>query len=176
MPQLQPLFTPQEIKVAVERLAQEIQRDYQSKNPLLLSVLKGSFMFMADLIRNLDMPLEVEFVALSSYGRGRKQSSGKVEVVRDLRTSIKGRHVLVIEDIVDTGITLSFLLKYLQLKKPASLKVCVLFDKAPRRQVPVPIDYLGFSIPDVFVVGYGLDYDEKFRHLPGLYFLKEGGV
>lgn len=173
MPQLQPLLTPEEIKVAVERLAQEIERDYQSKNPLLLGVLKGSFMFMADLIRNLDMPLEVEFVALSSYGRGRKESSGKVKVVRGMRTPIKGRHVLVIEDIVDTGMTLSFLLRYLQLKKPSSIKVCVLFDKAPRRQVPVPIDYLGFSIPDAFVVGYGLDYDEQFRHLPGLYFLKE---
>jgi hypoxanthine phosphoribosyltransferase len=175
LPQLQPLLTPQEIKVTVERLAQEIQRDYQGKTPLLLGVLKGSFMFMADLIRNLDMPLEVEFVALSSYGRGRKESSGKVKVAQGLRTSIKGRHVLVIEDIVDTGITLSFLLKYLQLKKPASLKICALFDKAPRRQVPVPIDYLGFSVPDAFVVGYGLDYDEQFRHLPGLYFLKEGG-
>jgi len=174
LPQLQPLLTPQEIKDAIERLAQEIQRDYQGKNPLLVGVLKGSFMFMADLIRNLDMPLEVEFVALSSYGRGRKESSGKVEVVRGLHTPIKGRHVLVIEDIVDTGITLSFLLKYLQLKKPASLKACALFDKARCRQVPVPIDYLGLTIPDAFVVGYGLDYDEQFRHLPGLYFLKEG--
>jgi len=173
LPQLQPLLTPQEIKVAVERLAQEIQRDYQGKNPLLLGVLKGSFMFMADLIRNLNMPLEVEFVALSSYGRGRNESSGKIEVVQGLHTPIKGRHVLVIEDIVDTGITLSFLLKYLQLRKPASLKVCVLFDKAPRHQVPAPIDYLGLTIPDAFVVGYGLDYDEQFRHLPGLYFLKE---
>jgi len=172
--QLQPLFTPDEIEDAVKRLAQEIKRDYQGKTPLLLGVLKGSFMFMADLIRDLDMPLEVEFVALSSYGRGRKESSGKVKVVRGIRTPIKGRDVLVIEDIVDTGITLSFLLKYLQLRKPASLKVCALFDKAPRRQVPVPIDYLGFSIPDAFVVGYGLDYDEKFRHLPGLYYLKEG--
>lgn len=174
MPQLQPLFTPEEIRDTIERLAQEIKREYQSKTPLLLGVLKGSFMLMADLIRNLDMPLEVEFVALSSYGRGRKESSGKVNVVQGLRTPIKGRDVLVIEDIVDTGITLSFLLKYLHLKKPASLKVCALFDKVTRRQVPVPIDYLGFSIPDAFVVGYGLDYDEQFRHLPGLYYLKEG--
>ena len=133
-------------------------------------------MFMADLIRNLDMELEVEFVALSSYGRGRKESSGKVKVVRGLRTPIGGRHVLVIEDIVDTGITLSFLLGYLQDKKPASLKVCALFDKTPRHQVTVPIDYLGFNISDVFVVGYGIDYDEKFRHLPGLYFLKEESI
>ena len=174
MPQLQPIFTSEEIRDTIERLAHEIKGDYQGKNPLLLGVLKGSFMFMADLIRNLDMPLEVEFVALSSYGRGRKESSGKVKMVRGLRTPIKGRDILVIEDIVDTGITLSFLLKYLHLKKPASLKVCALFDKAPRRQVIVSIDYLGFSIPDAFVVGYGLDYDEQFRHLPGLYYLKEG--
>ncbi len=171
---LQPLFTPEEIKSAVERLAQEIQRDCQGKTPLLLGILKGSFIFLADLIRNLDMPLEVEFAALSSYGRGRKESSGKVKMAPGIHTSLKGRHVLVIEDIVDTGLTLSFLLEYLQRKKPASLKVCALFDKASRRQVPVPIDYLGFSIPDAFVVGYSLDYDEKFRHLPGLYFLKEG--
>jgi hypoxanthine phosphoribosyltransferase len=129
---------------------------------------------MADLIRNLDMPLEVEFVALSSYGRGRKETSGKVNVVRGLRTPIKGRDILVIEYIVDTGITLSFLLDYLRNKKPVSLKVCALFDKASHRQIPVSIDYLGLSVPDVFVVGYGLDYDEKFRHLPGLCSLEEG--
>jgi len=172
LPQLQTLFTPEEIKLAVKRLAQEISRDYQGKNPLFLGVLKGSFIFMADLIRNLDMPLEVEFVALSSYGQG-MESSGKVNVVQDLRTSVKGRDILIIEDIIDTGITLSFLLEYLQCKKPASLKICALFDKASCRQIPLPIDYLGLSVPDVFVVGYGLDYDEKFRHLPGLYLLKE---
>ena len=172
MPQLQALFTPEEIKGAVERLAREISRDYQGKNPLFLGVLKGSFMFMADLIRNLDMPLEIDFVALSSYGRG-TESSGRVNVVRGLHTPVKGRDILIIEDIADTGITLSFLLEYLRRKKPASLKVCALFDKASRRRVPMSIDYLGLSVPDVFVVGYGLDYDEKFRHLPGLYFLKE---
>lgn len=171
MSQLHPLFTPQEIKGAVERLAREIKRDYQGNNPLLLGVLKGSFMFMADLIRDLDMPVEVEFVTLSSYGLGRKESSGKVKVVRGLRTPVKSRHVLVIEDIVDTGITLDFFLSYLQSKKPSSLKVCALFDKAPCRQVEVPIHYLGFSVPDAFVVGYGLDWDEKYRNLPGLYSL-----
>ncbi len=172
MPQLQILFTPEEIKVAVKRLAREISRDYQDKNPIFLGVLKGSFMFMADLIRNLDMPLEVEFVALSSYGQG-TESSGKVNVVQDLRTSIKGRDILIIEDIIDTGITLNFLLEHLQCEKPASLKICALFDKASCRQIPLSIDYLGLSVPDVFVVGYGLDYNEKFRHLPGLHFLKE---
>ncbi len=173
MPQLKVLFAPEEIKEAVERLAREVSRDYQDKNLLLIGILKGSFVFMADLIRNLNMPLEVEFVALSSYGRGRKESSGKVKVVRGLRTPIKGRDVLVVEDIVDTGITLSFFLDYLRRRKPLSLKVCALFDKAPCRKVSVPIDYLGLSVPDVFIVGYGIDYDERFRYLPGLYFLEE---
>jgi len=173
LPQLQVILSPQEIKQTVERLAQEIKGDYQGKNPLLIGVLKGCFVFMADLARNLDMPLEVEFVTLSSYGRGRTESSGKVRVVRGLRTPIKNRHVLVVEDIVDSGMTLNFILDYLQRRRPASLKVCVLFDKAIRRQVPVPIDYRGFTAPDVFVVGYGLDYDERFRHLPGLYALQE---
>ena len=173
MSELQVLFSPEEIRAAVERLAQEIQRDYQGKSPLLLGVLKGCFMFMADLVRNLDMPLEIEFVALSSYGRGRTKTSGKVDLLQGLRTPVKGRDVLIIEDIVDTGITLDFLLKHLRRKKPASLKLCALFDKAPRREVTVPIDYVGFTIPDVFVIGYGLDYDEKYRQLPGLYFLKE---
>jgi hypoxanthine phosphoribosyltransferase len=172
LPQLQTIYTPEEIKGAVERLAREISRDYQDKNPLFLGVLKGSFMFMADLIRNLDMPLEVEFVALSSYGQDTK-SSGKVNVVQGLCTSVKDKDVLIIEDIIDTGITLNFLIEYLQCEKPASLKICALFDKVSRRQVPLSIDYLGLSVPDVFVVGYGLDYDEKFRHLPGLHFLKE---
>lgn len=172
MPQLQAIFTPEEIKEAIERLAQEIKRDYQDKNPLMLGVLKGSFMFMADLIRNLDMPLEIEFVTLSSYGHDTK-SSGKIVMMRDLQISIKGRDVLVIEDIVDTGITLSFLLNYLQHEEPASLEVCALFDKASRRQIWVPIHYLGLSVPDVFLVGYGLDWNEKYRHLPGIYSLGE---
>jgi len=173
MPQLQPLFAPEEIRTAVERLAGEIKKDYRGKNPILIGVLKGSFMFMADLIRALNMPLEVEFVALSSYGRGRKESSGKVRVVQGLSTPVRGRDVLVVEDIVDTGLTLGFFLDYLRGKKPASLKVCALFDKPSRRRVPISIDYLGLMVPDAFIVGYGLDYDEKFRHLPGLYLLSE---
>ena len=170
MTQLYPLYTVQEINTAVERLAREINKDYKDKNPLFLGILKGCFIFMADLVRNLDIAVEVEFVALSSYGRGRK-SSGKVNIVRGLRTPIKGREILIIEDIVDTGTTLSFFLDYLKSKKPASVKVCALFDKASRRQVEVPIDYLGLSVPDKFIVGYGLDCDEKYRHLPGIYCL-----
>ena len=173
MPPLQALFTPKDIRNAIERLGREIGKDYSGKNPLLIGILKGSFMFMADLIRILEMPLEIEFVALSSYGRGRKESSGKVKLVQGLSIPIRGRDVLVIEDIVDTGLTLRFFLDYLRRKKPASLKVCGLFDKPSRREVPISIDYLGLSLPNAFVVGYGLDYDERFRNLPGLHILSD---
>ena len=164
-PQLKILVSRDEIANAVDRLASEIKRDYQGKQPLLIGVLKGAFVFMADLMRQLDLPLELEFVRLSSYGAAR-ESSGRVRVVQGLKTPIKGRDVLVIEDIVDTGITISFLLNYLRKKKPASLKLCVLTDKPSRRRVPVSIDYLGFNVPDKFVVGYGIDFAEKFRYLP----------
>jgi hypoxanthine phosphoribosyltransferase len=164
-PQLKILISRDEIAKAVDRLASEIKRDYQGKQPLLIGVLKGAFVFMADLIRQLDLPLELEFVRLSSYGAA-KESSGRVRVVQRLKTPIKGRDVLVIEDIVDTGITISFLLDYLRKKKPASLKLCALADKPSRHRVPVPIDYLGFTVPDKFAVGYGLDFDERFRYLP----------
>ena len=161
---LQVLFSRREIEATVKRLAAEIKQDYQDKNPLLVGVLKGSFMFMADLIRWLDFPLEVDFVTLSSYGRG-KESSGKIKVVQGLRSRIRGRDVLVIEDIVDTGHSAAFLLDYLRKKRPASLKLCSLTSKPSRRQVPVTIDYLGFTVPDRFIVGYGIDWDEKFRNL-----------
>ncbi len=170
-PELHSLFPRAEIAAAVSRLASEITRDYHDKHPLLIGILKGSFIFLADLVRLLDFPLEVEFVRLSSYGSGR-QTSGKVKVVQGLRSSITGRDVLVVEDIVDTGITIAFLLDYLKKKKPASLRLCSLTDKPSRRQVPVAIDYLGFTVPDKFVVGYGLDFDEKFRNLPDICFLE----
>ena len=161
------LFRREEIEATVKRLAAEIKKDYQGKHPLLIGILKGSFMFMADLIRLLNFPLEVEFIRLSSYVGG-KESSGRIKVVQGLRSPIKGRDVLVIEDIVDTGLTISFLLDYLRKRKPASLKLCALTDKPSRRQVPVTIDYLGFTVPDKFLVGYGLDWDEKFRYLPDI--------
>jgi hypoxanthine phosphoribosyltransferase len=165
------LFRREEIEATVKRLAAEIKKDYQGKQPLLIGILKGSFMFMADLIRFLDVPLEVEFIRLSSYGRGRS-TTGKIKVVQGLRSPIEGRDVLVIEDIVDTGLTISFLLDYLWKRKPASLKLCALTDKPSRRRVPVNIDYLGFTVPDKFLVGYGLDWDEKFRYLPDICFVE----
>ena len=171
-PKLSILLTKAEIEAKVDELAAQIRRDYLGKHPILICVLKGSFMFIADLIRRLNFPLEVEFVQLSSYGRG-KESSGKIKVVYGIRSSIKGRDVLVIEDIVDTGNTASFLLDYLRKKKPASLRLCALTDKPSRHQVPVTIDYLGFTVPDKFIVGYGIDWDEKFRYLPDIYALED---
>jgi len=168
----QVLFDRQDIAAAVRKLAAEISKDYQSKSPLLIGVLKGSFMFMADIIRFLDFPLEVDFIRLSSYARG-TESSGKVNVVQGLHSQVRGREVLVIEDIIDTGLTIAFLLDYLQKKRPASLKLCALTDKPSRHRVPVTIDYLGFTVPDKFLVGYGLDWDEKFRNLPDICVLEE---
>lgn len=161
------LISQQEIAARISQLSSEIRNAYQGKNPLLIGILKGSFMFMADLVRMLDFPLEVDFIRLSSYGAG-KESPGKVKVKQSLSSQVKGRYVLVIEDIVDSGITVAFLLDYLLKKKPASLKLCALTDKPERHQVPVTIDYLGFTVPNKFLVGYGLDWDEKYRYLPDI--------
>ena len=171
-PQLKILISRDEIAKAVNRLACEIKRDYQDKQPLLISVLKGSFVFMADLIRQLDLPLELDFIRLSSYGAAR-ESSGKVRVVQGVKSPVKDRDVLVIEDIVDTGITISFVFDYLKKKRPASLKLCTLTDKPSRRRVPVPIDYRGFTVPNKFIVGYGLDIGQRFRNLPDIYILED---
>jgi hypoxanthine phosphoribosyltransferase len=170
--QLRVLINREEIDEAVTRLAREIRRDYQGKQPLLVGILKGSFMFMADLIRRLDLPLEIDFIKLSSYGAG-KETSGKVRVIQGLKTPVKGKDVLIIEDIVDTGITISFLFDYLRKKKPASLRLCALTEKPSRRRVSLHIDYLGFTVPDKFLVGYGLDFDERFRNLPDIYVIED---
>jgi len=173
-PKLKILFGRKEIAATVKRLAVEINRDYQGKNPLLIGILKGSFIFMADLVRLLVFPLEVDFIRLSSYGSGR-ESSGKIKVMQGLSTPVKGRDVLVIEDIVDTGLTVAFLLDYLRKKRPSSLKLCALTNKPSRRRVPLTIDYLGFTVPNKFLVGYGLDCDQKYRNLPDICALEEGG-
>jgi hypoxanthine phosphoribosyltransferase len=165
------LYSREEIASVVDRLAAEIARDYRDRDPLFIGILKGSFVFLADLVRRLDFPLELDFIRLSSYGSGR-ESSGTVRVVQGLRTGVRGRHLLVVEDIVDTGITVAFLLDYLKKKNPASVRLCALLDKPSRRRVPVTIDYTGITVPDKFLVGYGLDFDEKYRNLPDIYALE----
>jgi hypoxanthine phosphoribosyltransferase len=173
MTELQVLLTPSDIATAVRRLAGEISNSYRDKNPLVLGVLKGSFIFLADLIRLLDFPLEVDFATLSSY-KEQTESCGDVSMDRRFTADIKDRHVLVVEDIVDTGLTLHFLLDHVRAESPASLRLCALLDKPSRRRLPVNIDYLGFTIPDKFVVGYGTDCAEKYRNLPDIRFIEKG--
>jgi hypoxanthine phosphoribosyltransferase len=168
---LQRLFPGAEVAAVVHRLASQIAGDYCGSNPVLIGVLKGSFIFLADLVRQLDFPLEVDFIRLASYG-GAMQTSGHVRVLQSIRSDIKGREVLVVEDIVDTGLTMSFLMDYLGKKQPASVRLCTLADKPSRRQVPVNIDYTGLTVPDRFLVGYGLGLDEQYRHLPDICFLE----
>jgi hypoxanthine phosphoribosyltransferase len=158
------LFSKDRICIRVMELARQISRDYEGRELLLVGILKGAFVFMADLIRGLSVPCQVDFVRLASYGDACK-SSGEVRFTKDLETPIEGRNVLIVEDIVDTGLTLSYLVKVLRERRPASLRVCAFLDKKERRQVPFEADYVGFEIPDAFVVGYGLDYNEKFRFL-----------
>lgn len=161
----QVLFTPAQIAQRVHELGRAISADYAGLNPLLVGVLKGVFMLMADLHRAVDIPCQVDFMAIASYSP-ETRDRGVVQLVKDLDTPIAGRHVLFVEDMVDTGLTLHFLLRNLRARSPASLEVCALFDKRRRRLINVPIKYLGFEIPDRFVVGYGLDYRERYRTLP----------
>jgi hypoxanthine phosphoribosyltransferase len=170
--ELRVLLDRKEIEAAVRRLASEISQDYRNKNPLLLGILRGSFVFLADLIRHLDFPLEIDFIGLSSYGSS-TQTSGQIKVVKKLETPVRGRNLLVVEDIVDTGLTTAFLLKYLKRRRPASVKLCALADKSSRREIPVNIDYLGFTVPNKFLVGYGLDANQKFRNLPDICYLED---
>ncbi len=170
-PRLKLLISREEISQAVRRLAAEITRDYSKQHPVVLGVLKGSFVFLSDLVRQLDFPLEVDFVGLSSYRE--TQSLGEVTLYCPPTTGLHGRHVLIVEDIVDTGLATSFLLKYLKPRGPASVKICALLDKPSRRRAEVKVDYLGFEVPDRFMVGYGLDCNQEFRNLPDLYCLEE---
>ncbi|MEM5781374.1 MAG: hypoxanthine phosphoribosyltransferase, partial [Lawsonibacter sp.] len=150
------LFREDQLKTRVAELAQEIQRDYAGREIMLISVLRGSFIFMADLCRAIDLPCTLDFMAVSSYGKG-TSSTGQVQITKDLSEDISGRHIIVVEDILDSGNTLSYLLKILEHRHPASIRLCTLLDKPERRIKPVEIHYSGFTIPDAFVVGYGLD-------------------
>ena len=158
------LVTAEDLLRRVGELGQEISRDYAGRPLLLVGVLKGSFMFMADLARAIDLPLKMDFIGTSSY-QGTK-TSGVVRITNDLSRPIDGEHILLVEDIVDTGLTMQYLLENLATRHPASVKVCALLEKPARAKVQVPIDYKGFTIPDEFVVGYGLDWDGRFRNLP----------
>lgn len=154
-----------EIRTRIAELGEQIASDYAGLDLQLICVLNGAFVFMADLVRAIDLPLSVDFLSVSSYGSDTK-TSGQVKLVKDLDRSIKGRHVILVEDIVDTGLTMQYLLGYLQAHEPASLKVAALLSKPSRRRVEVPVDYLGFTIEDAFVYGYGLDVDHRYRNLP----------
>lgn len=165
------LFTQEELEKRVRELAAQITADYQGKEIILISVLRGSFVFMADLCRSIDLDCTVDFMAVSSYGGG-TSSTGQVQITKDLSGDISGKHVIVVEDILDSGNTLSYLLKLLEQRKPASIRLCTLLDKPERRTKPVEVSYSGFTIPDAFVVGYGLDCAEHYRGLPYIGILK----
>jgi hypoxanthine phosphoribosyltransferase len=170
-PNLEVLIPTEKIKERINQLGAEIARDYAGRNPLLIGVLKGACLFLSDLMRAADIPLNVEFIAISSYG-AEMRTSGEVRILKDLDVAIEGRHILVVEDIVDTGLTLSYLLANLKSRGAESVKLAALLDKYERREKEVPIDYLGFKIPDKFVVGYGLDFAERYRNLPFIAVLK----
>ncbi len=159
------LITTEQVQKRVRELGQQITAEYRGKDLLVLGILKGSVVFMADLVRAIDLPLQIDFIAVSSYGKS-TCSSGVVRILKDLDTDIHGKDVLLVEDIVDTGLTLSYLVDNLSSRGPASLKICTFLDKPSRRQAEIVPDYNGFEIPDYFVVGYGLDYAEKYRNLP----------
>jgi hypoxanthine phosphoribosyltransferase len=175
------LLTPEQIQQRVKELGAQISADYADKDLALVCVLRGAVVFLSDLLRVLPDSATVDFMAIASYGSD-THSTGVVRIVKDLEESVESRHVLVVEDIVDTGLTLNYLLEHLRHRNAASVRVCALLDKPGRRKVPVPVDYTGFEVPNAFVVGYGLDYDQKYRGLPFIGVLKpeinggDGGV
>lgn len=165
------LLSQEELQERVRELGRQISQDYAGKEPMLVSVLRGSYIFMADLTRAIDCMCLVDFMAVSSYGSG-TSSSGQVNIIKDLSDSIEGKDIIVVEDILDSGNTLYYLMQVLQARNPASIRLCTLLDKPSRRTKPIQSDYVGFTVPDAFVVGYGLDYDEKYRNLPYIGVLK----
>ncbi len=164
------LLSREQITARIKELAAELDRDYAGKDPLFVGTLKGSVFFFTDLLKEMKIPVEIDFIAASSYGAG-SQSSGNVKIEKDLSRPIDGRHVIIVEDMADTGHTLTCLLEMLGTRRPASIRICALMNKMERRAVPLTVDYIGFEVPDEFVVGYGLDYAEKYRNLPEVYVL-----
>jgi hypoxanthine phosphoribosyltransferase len=165
------LYSEEQIQAKVRELGAIVSKEYAGRNPLVICVLKGAFVFMADLSKNITIPIELDFMAVSSYGNSTR-SSGEVRIVKDLDASVEGRDVLIVEDIIDSGLTLSYLIDVLERRNALSVHVVALFDKPGRRTVDLNADYTGFIIPDAFVVGYGLDYAEKYRNLPFVGILK----
>lgn len=165
------LYTEEELRSRVKELGAQITADYYGRQPMLISVLRGSYIFMADLTRAINLDVTVDFMVVSSYGAG-TVSTGQVEIKKDLSDSIEGKDLIIVEDILDSGNTLFYLMKVLQARKPASIRLCTLMDKPDRRTKPITADYVGFTIPDAFIVGYGLDFDEKYRNLPYVGVLK----
>ena len=168
---LEIFFSEEQIQGRIDELAKKINQDYVGKDLVVVSVLRGSAIFTADLVRKIDLPLTMDFLAVSSYGAG-TTSSGQVRILKDLSDSVEGRHIIIVEDILDTGNTLSYLTNMLAAREPASIKICTLLDKPSRRTADITADYVGFEVPDAFVVGYGLDYDERYRNLPYIGILK----
>lgn len=166
------LFSRDEIQKRVREIASQISQDYAGRELVVIGILKGAFVFMADLVREISVPCKVDFVRVASYGAG-SESSGKVVMTKDIETSIKGRDILIVEDIVDSGLTLQYLVNWLKERSPHSLKICVFLDKRKRRKVSFEADYVGFTIDDGFVVGYGLDFDEQFRFFPDVYIIEQ---
>ena len=166
------LVTEEQLKAKVNELGAQITKDYEGRDLLLVSILKGSVVFMADLMRAIRMPCGIDFMVVSSYGGANTTSTGIVKIVKDLDQDLSGKDLLIVEDILDTGITLSHLVPMLKLRNPASVRLCTILSKPSRRKADIEPDYLGFEVPDEFVVGYGLDYDEKYRNLPYVGVLK----
>ena len=166
------LISARDIEDKVAGLAKKISADYRGKNLLVVGILKGAVLFMADLVRKMEIPVNIDFMAVSSYGSS-TESSGVVRIMKDLDQSMEGRHVLIVEDIIDTGLTLKYLVEYLETRQAASVEVCTLLDKPDRRKAEVKVKYNGFTVPDEFLVGFGLDYNEQYRNLPEVYILKK---
>ena len=170
---LRVLLSEDEIREKVRELGGKITADYKNSNLMLVTVLKGAVVFLADLMRQIDVPAEIDFMVVSSYGSGVK-SSGVVKIVKDLDVPLAGKDILIVEDILDSGLTLSYIKELLESRGPRSIRIATLLDKPSRRKVDLQADYIGFSVPDEFVIGYGLDYDEKYRNLPYIGILKPG--